>query len=85
MGMRCHWTVVAAVLLTSGACAHVNPVNTASVPPPWPAPSPPEPSAAERQAPAPAAGPTRAKPPVPPLKNDLVPKTPTPPRSSRGS
>jgi len=75
IGMR--W-VVASALIGWAGCASVRPVATAAVPPPWPKPGP---TAVERHAPAPPPPNEEGKPPVPPQKDEIVPKSPTPPHS----
>jgi hypothetical protein len=75
------WRIaLCALALFGAACGHVAPATTAGVPPPWPAPDPPVVEKAE-PAPPPAPAP-KIKPPVPPLKQDLLPPaSPTPPKS----
>ncbi len=68
--------VLLVATLLVGACAHVPPADPDAAPAPWPAPSP---SLVKKGEPAGVEPPAAKKPPVPPLKNDVIP--PTPPQS----
>jgi len=75
--MRCVLATVGVLAMLG--CGHVQPAETAGVPPPWPKPSP---RVVEKSQPEPPAEAPKGKPPVPGLKDEVVPKSPTPPHSS---